>query len=300
MVLKKVLNMQYDDILQCPISQDRLKKCENCYFSPKSGHKYYQVNGFFNFLPKVSNKFREIEEKFWDYTYTNEGERDIVGRNAEFHKHFRQPLINLPKDSLVLEIACGNRADSLEIAQAGKKVIATDISSKALQLASSLAKKMNVDDKITFIQADAEYLPFADNSFDGVLISAAFHHLENSEKGLAEMKRVVKGGGYIILGVEPNSWPYQTIYKLLTPLKKYIRTKRQRNIDSIADDTTKGFSRKDLKNIFQQIDLEILEIRPVKYSLEFYDSYIRLKERLMNRPVKVSRQIQQSLSYILS
>ena len=57
------------------------------------------------------------------------------------------------------------------------------------------------------------------------LIAAAFHHLENPEKGLIEIKRVLKNDGLLILGVEPNKWPYQTVYTILSPLKKLIRKK---------------------------------------------------------------------------
>lgn len=283
--------MDLINILACPDCHLKLKQkdkvlvCSNC-------HSIYQLkDNILNLLPKNYSHVPKIEEQFWNYTYRQEGERTLNERSTDFHWHFRKPLIDLPVNSLVLEIGCGNRADTLEVAQADKTVIATDLSLIALQLAQNLAEKMKVTNHMHFIRAEAEHLPFLDNSFSGVLIAASLHHLPNPLAGLLEMKRVTKNGGYIILGVEPNSWPYKTIYKLLKPLKKYIRHRRQRPIDSISDDTTNGFSEGMLKKLFQEARIEIIEIRPVKYFLEIYDSYLRLKQSLVHKQNHPSKHI---------
>jgi len=284
--------MQYENILRCPQCQLKLKYkdesliCNNCQVI------YKVENNTYNMIWSKSDKFAKIEQKFWDYTYNQEEERTAENRNSYFHQHFRQPLLDLPNGSLILELGCGSRADSLEIAQSGKNVIATDISPIALKQAKKLAQKMKVESKIHFLLADAEHLPFTDNCFDGVLMAASFHHLKNPLAGLREMKRVVKSNGYIILGVEPNSWPYKSIYKILEPIKKYIRKKRQRGIDSIADDTTEGFGKNQLVKIFKELNLEIIEIKPVKFILEFYDSYIRLKSRMTKKIIFPSNKVQ--------
>lgn len=278
--------MVFDEILRCPVSGARLKRRGEHYYSPAAGTEYRSEGGIVNFLTPSAGHFRSVEEKFWDYTYGREGERSAASRSAEFHHHFRAPLVNLPSGAVILEVACGNRADALEVAQQGKEVVETDISRQALELARSLARRMGVSEKVRFVQAEAEHLPFADSSFDGVLVAAAFHHLKDPLAGLMELRRVTKSGGYIVLGVEPNAWPYKTVYRLLGPLKRYIRRKRGRGIDSIADDSTQGFTKRQLESIFQKARIEVLEIRPVKFISEFYDSYVRLKERLQKKPVK--------------
>jgi ubiquinone/menaquinone biosynthesis C-methylase UbiE len=52
---------------------------------------------------------------------------------------------------------------------------------------------------IVFQTASSHNLPFNDNSFDMAVISKALHHLENPERGLNEMYRVLKPGGWMLL-----------------------------------------------------------------------------------------------------
>ncbi len=51
---------------------------------------------------------------------------------------------------------------------------------------------------ITFIEGDAEKLPFGDNQFDGAIISFGLRNLSHLNKGLSEMTRVVKPGSKIV------------------------------------------------------------------------------------------------------
>jgi ubiquinone/menaquinone biosynthesis C-methylase UbiE len=55
---------------------------------------------------------------------------------------------------------------------------------------------------VEFLEMDAEHLKFEDNSFDTVCMSYSLHHLENIDGVLAEMKRVLKPGGYFIVQEE--------------------------------------------------------------------------------------------------
>lgn len=50
-----------------------------------------------------------------------------------------------------------------------------------------------------FVQGDCEELPFADNSFDAVLCSMSFHHYPNPERFFANVFRVLRPGGRLIL-----------------------------------------------------------------------------------------------------
>ena len=72
---------------------------------------------------------------------------------------------------------------------------AIEISEKALEK----AKKELKDIPVTFFQMNAENLEFQDNEFDTVCISHSLHHLENIDKVLSEMLRVLKPNGYFIL-----------------------------------------------------------------------------------------------------
>lgn len=60
------------------------------------------------------------------------------------------------------------------------------------------ARKGECPDNLVFEVADATALPYADNSFDAVIISNALHIIPNPEKALGEIDRVLRDGGLLI------------------------------------------------------------------------------------------------------
>ena len=64
------------------------------------------------------------------------------------------------------------------------------------------------------MQGDALQLPFANQSFDGAIISFGLRNLADFGKGLSEMARVVKPGGKVVnldLG-RPSNWLFKPVY----------------------------------------------------------------------------------------
>jgi ubiquinone/menaquinone biosynthesis C-methylase UbiE len=66
-----------------------------------------------------------------------------------------------------------------------------------LREAGDLARAI---DNVTFMQADAEALPFADGSFTAVLCTNSFHHYPNPANALREMSRVLTPAGRLVIG----------------------------------------------------------------------------------------------------
>lgn len=237
------------------------------------------TGGILRLTSKKLGSFKDTEKNFWDYQYQNKQLNYDPNRDEVFHHQFKFPLKNLPNGANVLEVACGWRLDSIEIAQAGKNITAVDLSEQAIPISQSLAKQAGVEDKISFATADAANLPFQDDVFDGAFIAASIHHLPDPLEALKEMGRVVKPGAPVVLGVEPNSWPYYSIYPLLFPLKWVIRLIRKRPYDSIADDQTRGFTERRLMELFWLAELKVELIERVKYAEEVYDKFCALMER---------------------
>ncbi|MCM1495552.1 MAG: class I SAM-dependent methyltransferase [Bacteroides sp.] len=98
------------------------------------------------------------------------------------------------KGKEVLEIATGPGLLAKHVAYAAKKMIATDYSEGMI----AEAKKGESPDNLTFEVADAQQLPFDDNSFDVVLIANALHVMPEPEKALQEIDRVLKKTGILI------------------------------------------------------------------------------------------------------
>lgn len=80
------------------------------------------------------------------------------------------------------------------------KVTGLDFSSEMLNVARQRAanKAASLKSTVEFQQGDAQALPFANDTFDGAIISFGLRNLTDLQKGLNEMARVVKPGGKII------------------------------------------------------------------------------------------------------
>lgn len=102
------------------------------------------------------------------------------------------------KSDKLLEVAAGTcilgRAFSKYVAQ----VTCLDVTTAMLEIGKKESEKENINN-IIFVKGFAEKLPFLDNSYDIVISRLAFHHFSNPIPIFAEMKRVLKDNGKLIL-----------------------------------------------------------------------------------------------------
>jgi SAM-dependent methyltransferase len=106
--------------------------------------------------------------------------------------------INVEPGARVLDVACGAGQIAIPMARAGAKVTGIDIATNLIEQARARAEAENLDAR--FDEGDAEMLPYEDGSFDIVvsLIGAMF--APRPELVAAELKRVCRPGGKIIMG----------------------------------------------------------------------------------------------------
>lgn len=93
----------------------------------------------------------------------------------------------------ILDVAAGTGTSSAALARSGAEVIALDFS------AGMVAEGRRKHKKIEFIEGDAERLPFLDNQFDAVTISFGLRNVNDPKQALAEMFRVLKPGGRLVV-----------------------------------------------------------------------------------------------------
>lgn len=117
-----------------------------------------------------------------DYEYLNSFENDVLYKF----------LGNL-KDKEVLDVGCGTGRLIKFMSERGAQVSGTDVSEGMLEIA-----RKNFPD-LSFVKAEAENLPYEDNSFDLVVAAFVIVHLKNLDKFFEEVYRVLKDGGVFIL-----------------------------------------------------------------------------------------------------
>ena len=106
-------------------------------------------------------------------------------------------LTHLSKNSHVLDLACGAGTTSFFIANKYNcKITGIDISNQLINAAKSTLKRNKREKNIEFQLIDALKMSFPDNSFDAVIAQAFLVLIDNKEKALEEIYRVLKPGGY--------------------------------------------------------------------------------------------------------
>jgi demethylmenaquinone methyltransferase/2-methoxy-6-polyprenyl-1,4-benzoquinol methylase len=129
----------------------------------------------------------------------------------------------------VLDVAAGTGTSSEPYADAGVAVVACDFSVGMLKV----GKRRRPD--IDFIAGDATNLPFADNSFDATTISFGLRNVSEPQKALAEMLRVTKPGGTLVIAEfsQPTIALWRTMYtEYLMRALPAIATKVSSNPDA--------------------------------------------------------------------
>ncbi len=96
----------------------------------------------------------------------------------------------------VLECACGTGAITVCIAEKCRKLIATDFAPGMLKQAARKCRKFN---NVSFKKADITNIKCRNDRFDKVVAGNVIHLLSDPGKALAEIERVVKPGGKIII-----------------------------------------------------------------------------------------------------
>lgn len=155
------------------------------------------------------NAKKESQESFDRQALTYDMDRN--GSHArEQYSIILQKMENF-RFANVLDVGCGTGEILKRIHKRYPEVSLTgvDISEKMLEVA-----KVKIGNKATLLWADAEMLPFSDATFDLIVCSDSFHHYPNPQKVLAEFRRVLKGGGNLLIFDYSIGFPLRQLMNL--------------------------------------------------------------------------------------
>ena len=153
------------------------------------------------------------------------------------HKGWRKKAIKIlseKKPKTILDVASGTADFAIEALKTNaEKVIGVDISEGMLNVGKEKIKRLNLISKIELQVADAEHLPFADNTFDAMTVGFGVRNFEHLELGLKDMLRVLKPSGNLVIieFSKPSgffSYIYKFYFKYITPTIGKIFSKDNR------------------------------------------------------------------------
>ena len=141
-------------------------------------------------------------DRYWRYRTTRLAPAATEGPLAE------APILDLCTGT-------GDLALAYDRATGGKhKITAADFCPEMLELGRQKGERIEANDRIEWIEADANSLPFEDNTYQLVTVAFGLRNVSNTDQGLREMTRVCRPGGRIgILEFTTPRWsPFKQIY----------------------------------------------------------------------------------------
>jgi demethylmenaquinone methyltransferase/2-methoxy-6-polyprenyl-1,4-benzoquinol methylase len=119
------------------------------------------------------------------------------------------------KPSTILDVATGTGDFAIEALRLNpSRIVGVDISEGMLEVGRKKIKTLGVSEKIALQLGDSENLPFDNNSFDAVIVAFGVRNFENLDAGLAEIYRVLKVGGNLVVleFSKPIKFPMKQLY----------------------------------------------------------------------------------------
>lgn len=188
----------------------------------------------------------------------------------------------------ILEAGCGEGNLCRFLKNKGNKVYGIDVSENLI----NFARKYN--DDIHYVVGDVRKLPFSDNLFDLVYSGGVIEHFDGTEEAIAEMFRVTKHGGSLLIGVPnilsfefPVVWVLQKLNMYNLGYEKaytyeWLKTQCEINggtdcerisVHAIQDLSTYTFAKKFVLTI-----IRVLDYIPYKLGFGGFFFYIRCKK----------------------
>jgi len=154
------------------------------------------------------NKLAQVLYHDWEaQTYDDKWSISFDRRCIEYARDRFRAITGAPEPlpyATALELGAGTGFFSLNLKQAGvlDEVHVTDLSPGMVEAAKANAEMLGftVEGRV----ADAERIPYDDNTFDVVVGHAVIHHIPDVEAAFREMLRVLKPGGRFVVAGEPT------------------------------------------------------------------------------------------------
>jgi demethylmenaquinone methyltransferase/2-methoxy-6-polyprenyl-1,4-benzoquinol methylase len=161
--------------------------------------------------PRVRRMFGEIAGK---YDFLNH----LLSLNIDRYWRWRTVRTVAPKSGdRILDVCTGTGDLALAYHKATKgeaEIVGADFCHEMLAIGHQKGMKARAGDRLTFIEADTQSLPFPSDRFNIVTVAFGLRNVADTDAGLAEMTRVCSPGGHVaVLEFSSPEWqPFKGIY----------------------------------------------------------------------------------------
>lgn len=220
---------------------------------------------------------KERVRLFWDadpcgsrYIEAEEGTREYYEEFDRFREAFYPYLDEVhdyggAQEQDVLEIGVGLGADLTRYARAGARVTGMDLTMRAVKETRRRFSIFGLTG--SFLEGDAENLPFPDESFDRVVSIGVLHHTPDTARAIREVRRVLRPGGLaVIMLYHRDSFRYRVVIPVLRRVHPRFRKMSDEEIigemyDGRGNPLGKVYSRREIEQLFTGYVLEDLSVR---------------------------------------
>lgn len=216
---------------------------------------------------EVEEMFDNIAPKYDLLNHVLSMKIDVLWRNTLVK------WMNKDAPKLVLDVATGTGDLAIAVQKGtGAQVVGMDLSQLMLNVGIDKIKKINLNGQISMEKGDAENLTYESNKFDAVCVAFGVRNFENLEKGLAELKRVVKEHKSVYIlefsKVEGFLGPFYMFYfKNVLPRIGKLISKDSRAYTYLPDSVNAFPYGEKMKNILLDVGFSKVEYQKVTFGI---------------------------------
>src|SRR5262245_28212306 len=214
-----------------------------------------------NSVPPHTNLFTEVDrasDPDFCVRFMDEAQKPAAIQTS---KRLMLERMHVAPGEAILEVGCGPGTDLFDlVGRVGPAGRLVGVDASEVMVAEARRRALALGVPIVFEQGDVQALPFADVSFDVCRAARVLEHLPNPEQALAEMARVVRRSGRIV--VFDFDWDTLIIDH---PDKQTTRT----IVLSYADSIRNGWIGRQLPRLFKEQHLDVNSFEPVQVFVHY-------------------------------
>ena len=238
----------------------------------------------------VKNYFDEYSSQYHQDHYVKKTPPSIYPVLAVRLNYMASMLSNFTPGGKVIDIGCGT-GEMLEVLQKHQlQAYGLDFSFKMLE---AIAKN-NINHRLLLINGEIEALPFKDDSFDGIICAGVIEYLNEDQKALQEIARILKRGGFAIITLSNRLSPARILepiahsllgQKIKRWIKKALLRKQSMLYPPFRTHIPRSFDKKAQDAGLKKVEHNFFHFSPVPWPLNrlvprFYVGFGLKMERL--------------------